>query len=329
MGRPWGSEPRSEAAVKTIEQLSLGWRTHLIFARFDGQVHARADHLLVRTPHNPTFYWGNFLLFDRAPVEGDAASWLAAFDAGITQHQPASTHVAIGIDVPEAFALPADFAAAGVSLSRDVVLTMQAAQLRPLRKALPSGFEVRPLRLPQEASLAADLQVDSDDGGFEPEGYREFRTRQMLRYGRMDQAGLGHWFGVFAQPGARDASGRATLTPQLVADCGLFREGNDEVPGGNVVARFQSVSTHPAWRRLGLCSALIHAVCKHGFEVLEAPTLVILADPDDVAIGLYESLGFERVGSAWQLERRAPPSAPVPKGPAPASHGKAPAPAPP
>jgi hypothetical protein len=36
-------------------------------------------------------------------------------------------------------------------------------------------------------------------------------------------------------------------------------------------------------------------------------TLVIVADPDDVAIGVYESLGFVRGASTWQIER--PPAA--------------------
>ena len=34
--------------MEPIAQLSLGWRTHLIFPRFDAQVIARPDYLLVR-----------------------------------------------------------------------------------------------------------------------------------------------------------------------------------------------------------------------------------------------------------------------------------------
>lgn len=50
---------------------SLGYRTDLIFPAFDGQITDRGDYLVVRTPSNPTFYWGNFLLFDRPPGDGD------------------------------------------------------------------------------------------------------------------------------------------------------------------------------------------------------------------------------------------------------------------
>ena len=274
--------------MKPIDELSLGWRTDLIFPRFDAQVIERLGCLVVRTPHNPTFYWGNFLLFDHPPRAGDAAAWLAAFDAEIARDQALSRHIAFGVDTPQAWPLPADMVAAGLVLDANTVLTMRAPELRWPRRALDPQFSIRALDLPAEASLAVELQVAADAGNFEPTGYRVFRQRQMQRYGAMVAAGLGGWFGVIAAT----SSGA-----QLVADCGLFIDGSG-------LGRFQFVSTHPAWRRRGLCTALIHAVCQHGFSTLALHTLVIVADPLDVAIGLYESLGFERGESTWHLERR-------------------------
>jgi len=282
--------------VRRIEELSLGWRTELIFARFDALVIERPDYLLVRTPHNPTFYWGNYLLFDRPPRAGDAARWLAAFNGEIAQLQPESTHLAWGIDAAAPFELPPDFAASGVSMFPSTVLTLRREQLREPRRAFAGRFGVRPLRLPEEAALAVELQVASDAHGYAAVGYRVFRERQMRRYGHMVAAGLGHWFGVFADT----AQGE-----RLVADCGLFRDGY----AAGALGRFQFVSTHPAWRRQGLCSALIHAVCRHGFEAMGLESLLIVADPEDVAIGLYEGLGFERDHNLWYLERRPPADA--------------------
>ena len=49
---------------------ALGFRSELIFHRADGEViDCRAEHgcRVIRTPSNPTYYWGNYLLFERAP----------------------------------------------------------------------------------------------------------------------------------------------------------------------------------------------------------------------------------------------------------------------
>jgi RimJ/RimL family protein N-acetyltransferase len=278
----------------SLNPLSLGWRTDLIFARFDGEVIERDGYRVVRTPTNPGFWWGNFLLFDAAPRVGDAPHWLERFDVEIAQRQPASRHVAFGVNAAQPFDFPDDFAAAGFACYEAKVLTLTRARQRPPRKSLDAArFHVQALVLPDQDALAVDLHVASDAGEHQPVAdYRLFRERQMARYGAMERAGLGHWFGVF------------TLDGRLVADCGLF------VDETRTLGRFQHVSTHPAFRRRGLCTALIHAVCAHGFDAMGLDTLVIVADPTDVAIGLYEAVGFERGASSWQLERAPPSDAP-------------------
>ncbi len=272
---------------------SLAWRTDLTFARFDGEVVDRGDCVVVRTPGNPGFWWGNFLLLEHVPSETDAQHWLARFEAEIAQRQPESRHLAFGIDDAADFEMPAPFVAAGLVKSASTVLTMQPHQLRAPRAVVAEGMRVAELRLPDDAAAAVDLQVVCDASAHLPlDDYRLFRERQMKRYGAMAAAGRGAWFGGFVT----DAEGSS----EIVADCGLFFEP------GQRLGRFQHVETHPAWRRRGLCSALIHAVCRHGFERLGLTTLVIVADPDDVAIALYESVGFERGARIWQLDR-APP----------------------
>ena len=84
----------------------------------------------------------------------------------------------------------------------------------------------------------------------------------------------------------------------LAADCGLVHDG--------VMGRFQHVGTQPEWRRRGLCRALVHHVCAHAFGTLGLQRLVMCADPHDVAIGIYRSVGFAQVGNHWGLQRRAP-----------------------
>jgi RimJ/RimL family protein N-acetyltransferase len=274
--------------VSLHDELSPGWQTDLIFAHFDGEVVDRGDHLLVLTRTNPTFWWGNFLLFPHAPREGDLARWMALFDSEIASVQPESRHRAFGIDLRERPLLPPEFSRAGFVLNEATVLTLTREQLREPARTWPEGFTFHVLDLPTDGAAVIDKQMSVDAGRFEPADYRVFAERQMARYAAMQQAGLGHWFGLIYQ-----ADGRRVLA----ASCGLFHER------ASGCGRFQYVSTHPAWRRRGLCSALVHAVCRHGFGAMGLQTLAMVADPDDVAIGVYESLGFRRVASTWQLER--------------------------
>jgi predicted GNAT family acetyltransferase len=76
------------------------------------------------------------------------------------------------------------------------------------------------------------------------------------------------------------------------------------VSDGSGLARFQSVETHPAARRRGLASALVHHAGKAALD-RGAKRLVIVADPEYHAIGIYRSLGF--VESETQVQLTRPP----------------------
>src|SRR3954469_4195011 len=45
----------------------------------DRIVERRDGYVVVRSPQNPEFYWGNLLVFDDAPAAGDGARWEALF----------------------------------------------------------------------------------------------------------------------------------------------------------------------------------------------------------------------------------------------------------
>ena len=119
--------------------LSLGWRTDLIFARFDGQVTDCGKHVRVRTPANPTFWWGNFLLFRHAPGAGDLERWMAMFDEEIASRQPESRHRAFGIDVRERLVLRPEFAAAGFTRNEASGLTLDRRELLPAPEGRPGS----------------------------------------------------------------------------------------------------------------------------------------------------------------------------------------------
>lgn len=259
---------------------SLGFRTDLLFARFDGQVDDRGDHVVVTTPTNPGYWWGNFLLFERPPREGDLIRWKALFAAQVGDPR-ALGHVAFGIDGTDGDAGVIDpFLEDGFELDRGVVMTARQV-VRPPR---PNGeVEVRPLRDDREWRDATANQVLYLPESMRSEGFSDFKKRQMDRYRAMCEAGAGDWFGAFRG----DA---------LVADLGLFHDG----PYG----RFQSVGTHPDHRRRGICATLVHEAARFAFRNYGIRTLVMVADEGSAASRIYGSVGFEAVETTLGMARR-------------------------
>ena len=271
----------------TEGELGLGWRSHLLASRFGAEVAPRDDCIVLRTASNPTYYWGNCLILPEAPRDADVGRWLARFDDEIARRQPESRHVAIGIN---AGVLPHPLPSwrdSGVDEFDDMaVLTLEPEGLTASPPARVEGVELRRLRWPDELELAVEAQVAARDASFEAEGYRVFRRRSMRRVAEMHAAGIAQWYGAF-------------VGGVLAADCGLAHDG--------AMGRFQYVETQLAWRRRGLCRALVGAVCRDAFGPLGLARLVMCADPHDVAIGIYRSVGFEQVETFWCLQRRPKP----------------------
>ena len=257
---------------------SIGWQTDLRLRELEGaEILAREDHLIVRTVENPTYRWGNFLLFDSPPRRGDAERWITQFEVAF----PAADYVAIGFDSHGELGELTGFAAAGMTIATDTVLT--TGELRkPLRE--PPDAVFRELRSERDWYQTEQLRLAVGEHGRES-GYRDFLKRQMLAIRGVCERGEGTWFGAF-----RDDEVRSSL--------GIFNAGSG-------IARFQSVDTHPEHRGQGLASHLLLAAGHHALTQLAASTLVIAADPDYLAIGIYRSLGFRDLERHTQLERLA------------------------
>ena len=267
-----------------VDEMLPGWRSDAFLHRFDATLVERDDVLVVRTPACPDFYWGNFLLLPRAPRDESLAHWLERFAAEVASGQPECRHVAIGINAaPAGEALPT-WVAADFERHELTVLSLAARDLVAPLRPLPEGAVVKPVRLDAEMDELIALQC-SDIDGFEPRGYERHRRRQMARFAAMAAAGRAQWFGLWRND-------------VLVAGCGLMREGD--------TGRFQQVETHPAWRRRGLCTGLVHAVSRWAFSSWGLTRLLMGADPHDVAIGIYRGLGYRPMSSQWSLQRRAP-----------------------
>lgn len=258
---------------------SLAWRTDLIFPAFDGEILDRGRYLVIRTPSNPTFYWGNFLLFKRPPGPGDEGRWPRLFAEEIGT-PPSVQHQTFGWDSPEGEIGTAQaFVANGFRLMRSSVLTASAVS-PPSR--LAAELTVRTLETDDDWIQATENQIRCREEGHDEAGYRVFKEAEMTRYRAMAQAGLGAWFGAF-------------LDGALVADLGIFRAGN--------LGRFQNVETHPDFRRRGFAGALVYQAARHTLGMGAVETLVLVADADSDAERLYRSVGFLPAEQEAALER--------------------------
>ncbi|MFY9509446.1 MAG: GNAT family N-acetyltransferase [Rubrivivax sp.] len=269
-----------------LADLQPGWRSDFLLHRHGALVAERDDCIVVRTPENPTYYWGNFLLLPQAPGDADLAHWLRRFDDEVAALQPASQHVALGINTPPSALpqLPA-WEAAGFEVIATTVLELQPGGLRATSAAPRGRVELLQLDLQQDVEAIVTLEC-ADTHGFAVDSYAEYRRRQLRRYAAMAAQGHAAWFGV-------------RCDGVLAADCGLMQDGAG-------LGRFQRVATHPAWRRRGLCTALVHGVSAWGLAHWGLQRILMCADPDDVAIAIYESLGYRRIARECCLQRNAP-----------------------
>ncbi|MGC4112581.1 MAG: GNAT family N-acetyltransferase [Nocardioides sp.] len=256
---------------------SLAFRTDLAMLEHSGSVvEDRGSHLVVRTPDNPTFWWGNFLLLGTAPRDlGEAREWEAAFAGEF----PGTRHLTFGVDGRDGTQDDlAPFAELGMETEWSSVMTADAVH-EPPRPNDQASY--RPLTSDDDWAQ----QIELDRAGEEPGTHSlAFVTARAAAERRLVDAGYGAWWGAFED-------GR------LLASMGLFTAS----PG---LARFQNVKTHPDARGRGLAGTLVHRVSRYGFDELGARTLVMVADPDYLAIRIYRSVGFSDTERQLQAERR-------------------------
>lgn len=238
------------------------------------QVEERAGYLVIRSPRNPTYWWGNFLLLRTSPGPGEAKAWLEQFAVEF----PGAPHIAIGIDVTEASSVDINaMTATGLHFSRNSVLTAMTVHEPPQPN---HEATLRRLAGDDDWAQAAELRAVLSAG--EPGGEPAFLHARLAAERAVTEAGHGSWYGAFANG-------------KLLAQLGLISDRSG-------IARFQNVETHPAARRKGLAGTLVWHAGRDGLNA-GARTLVMVADPKDAAIRVYRSVGFADAETQVGFER--------------------------
>ena len=175
-----------------------------------------------------------------------------------------------------------ELAAAGFTIERNVVMTASevVAPRRPNDEStyrfLSSDDDWE--QLIQLGLATATMEVD--------DGYVEFTRRKLAAKRALVEAGHGKWFGAF--DGDR-----------LQSSLGLMFDGKG-------LARFQNVQTHPDDRNRGHREHAGPPRVDVRADRGGARTLVMVADPEYLAIRLYRALGFH--DTETQLQFTLPPA---------------------
>lgn len=248
-------------------ELPLGWHTDLAVLRLGGaSITEYDDHLVVRSPANPTYWWGNFILVTDPDTVNDASGWLTRFEECFAD----ATHRAIGL-----VAEPDDQAWNAVTMfveRADVLVARGVVAQQPIA----AGYTVQQLVTTQDWAQSTRLR----QGAFPKQD--DFEERVTATRIAVTAGADVTWFGAFADG-------------DLAAELGIALCGDG-------VARYQSVLTHPGHRRRGLTSHLLGVAAAHA-RSLGAETLVILADADTDAGRLYRAAGFTFDSTSWQVSR--------------------------
>jgi GNAT superfamily N-acetyltransferase len=255
-----------------MQIMALGYRTDVALRVAEGaEVTDRGDCLVIRSPDNPGFWWGNFLLLRAWPKDGDG--WLDRFAAEF----PQAEHVAIGVDVTEPGGpVPAELSA----LEADSSTVLTCAEIHAPGH-VNTEAEIRPLESGQDWRQSVELNLRC----YGEQNPSDFQQRRAATRRRLTRAGRAAWFGAFED-------GR------LIAQLGVGDAG-----GG--LARYQDVETDPVARRRGLAGTLVWHAGRFACEKLGASTLVIVADPAEGAIRIYRNCGFADAQPQFSFARDA------------------------
>lgn len=247
-----------------MRDLPPGWATAIAVLEYSGSaVEDCGDHLLIRTPLNPEYHWGNFVFVTDEDVVSDADRWVATFQSAF----PQATWVTIGLirmpDNQDAWV------AQGLDLELDDVLTTRTI---PRQTPLPDGYTVRRLGGDDWAQSVARSVVENErTNEHDPLSYERFAKGQVQARRALSDRDRGAWFGAFADG-------------TLIADLGIVRCGT--------TARYQSVGTDEEHRRRGLAAHLLGVAARWAGDQ-GCDRWVIVTEATNPAGRVYRSLGFE------------------------------------
>lgn len=252
---------------------SIAFATDLAARVAEGGTVERADGFrVIRTPPNPAFRWGNFLLADGGAALADPERWARRHRGAF----PDLGFATVGVDDADPAVDEPAWHAAGFEVERSTVLRAPAAAVA---RSDPGVEEVA------GDGAWADVEAIELELGAGETGHAAFVRRRIDAEREAVARGLAAWLGV-------------RVDGRIVSALGVL-------PTPGAIARYQNVGTLTAYRRRGAATRLLRAAAALAGERWGCTGLVLVADPDGPAVALYRRLGFRDAETQVQLTRMA------------------------
>ncbi len=251
--------------------LSLALQSETALWATRGSLVPRLGYWVVRTPSDPSYYYGNLLLLPVAPLADAVPLWQARFAEEFAGHEHQIQHTTFWWDAGVlSQATHDELVNRGFTIETTEVLRRDPQLPWAAAATFGHELEIREIaasETPKLAELADSLSDRHDDI------YAAFLQRRARWQSQLIQRGLAHFYACFADN-------------EVVASLGVFVQ--------NGLARYQDVQTAAAYRRRGLASALV-ALAGQRTLAHQPTTLMIRAEPNGTAARLYRQLGFALV----------------------------------
>ena len=242
------------------------FKTDFFFLKEGGIVEEFEDYILIKTPNNPTFYFGNYLLLKNAPKSDQRADLEKLFDEIITVKETRHYNFCWTDPSKEDYS---DFINAGYEYQVCLSLVAYKDDLI-VPKRLNEEIEIRAFDGESDWQKWLELEIEEREPSSTEEGFTVYIEKKKTKYLKMCEKGKGNFYGAF-------------INGELAASAGLFFEDG--------VGRFQMVVTRTKHRRKGICTTLIYTMMKKYFQKLDY--LVIVAVEGYHALDIYKNLGFK------------------------------------
>ena len=243
--------------------ISPGWKTDLAILALGGSEILRFDdHLVVKTPANPDYHWGNCLLVLDPNSIDMSEKWVERYRSVF----PDKNWIAIGL--PQMPSSSTAWEEYGITLEQ---LNVLSATSLPKSHPLPDGYTSRHfVERDWETLTRREIASLLVEGGYEPAAIEAFVIEANASRQRLCSTGDAAWFGAY-------------LEEELVASLGIVKCGD--------TARYQSVETDEAHRRKGLASHLLGLAASWS-QNQGCQSWVIVTEATNAAGRIYRRAGF-------------------------------------